>query len=191
MQAVVTPRLLQSHSLGRDCTVNGAWSFKHGILAMLPSNSTLENDSREQTRLDCWSASHLSSAVNIAWDAAAGRRGAAFKCFLPCILLNFPFTRRHTRLCENKTCWQGFDRIITHSTLSPPRPHNTPTPPNRDRLSVPWACGLLVTNKRSATLTCVGGQKMDEEPEPEEMTQTRARLTCRLVSRWAPTLAQV
>ena len=49
----LSPRLLQSHSPGCDCTANGAWSFKHGILAILPSNSASENDNQEHTRLYC------------------------------------------------------------------------------------------------------------------------------------------
>lgn len=48
---------------------------KQSLLVTLTSNNALENDNREQTRFDCWSATYLISA----WDAAAGRRGAAFE----------------------------------------------------------------------------------------------------------------
>lgn len=50
IQAVVVTRLLQSHSQDCDCSVNGVWSFKHDILAMLPLSSAFVNDSREQTK---------------------------------------------------------------------------------------------------------------------------------------------
>lgn len=42
---------------------------------------------------------------------------------------------------------------------------------------------MLVTNEWSAIVTCDGGQKKDEETGPEEMTETRARLTHRQESR--------
>lgn len=47
----------------------------------------------------------------------------------------------------------------------------------------------VANDKRSAMLTCVGEQKKDEEPEPEGMTQARARLPRRPAGRCKPTLA--
>ncbi len=91
------------------------------------------------------------------------------------MLLNFPFKHRQTKLREQvDTCWQSFNWIIRHNTLSPPP---LPPPLKRDRWRVAWVCGFQVTNKRSVILTCVGRQKKDEEAKLEEMTQTRARLT--------------
>lgn len=129
MHAVVIPRFLQSHSLGCDCAVNGVWNFKHGILAMLPSNSALENDSREQTRLDCWSASHLRRCLKrCCWEQPWVFPTLLQLSYPPRPPLTFLFTRGDTQPREQvKTRWQSFDRIIRHNTFvtsTPPPQHS-------------------------------------------------------------------
>lgn len=116
---------------------------------MQPFNSTSENDCREQTRLDCWSSSHLSSALNTASDAAAGRTWAPLKCFLPCILLNFPFTLIHTtRRVAQDLLIEFRYRMITHKHFVTSAAAPTTLPPPPKQRSMECSLSLRVVNDK-------------------------------------------
>lgn len=149
---------------------------------MLPYNSAFENDSQKQTRLHCWSEVGLEYCLRCCcWEVPL------FACFIPCILVSFYPFHRHTTQRESLNLLSEFqlDNHTQHFvTSSLALPTTLPPPLNRDRWTVPWACGLPVTNEWSAIVTCNGGQKKDEELWPEEMTQTRSRLKHRQVQVW-------
>lgn len=153
---------------------------------MLPSNSALENDSREQTRLDCWSASHLSSALNTAWDAAAGRRRAA-----P-LSVSYPVSSltllSHTTLESKPT---PVDRAsIGLSGTTPPHPPTTLS----TRRSIECCLSLQASSDKQSVShpDMHGGDKRRMRNQSwMRWWQTRARLTWRPANRCALTLARV
>ena len=116
---------------------------------MQPFISTSENDCREQTRLDCGSSSHLSSEPNTASDAAAGRARAPSKCFLPRILLNFPFTLTHTaRRAAQDLLIAVACRMITHKHFVTSAAAPTTLPPPPKQRSMECSLSLRVVNDK-------------------------------------------
>lgn len=145
MLAVVTLRLLQSHCLGCDCTVNGAWSFKHGILARLTSNSALKNDSRgaNKARLLICNLSELLTKRCLRWRRACSSSSRwAFHDQDPASLPSK--TQTHNLWSRSGPV----DRVSIALCLLPPTPpRNTPNVSER-RLMGRWRCLRAASDKR-------------------------------------------